>query len=108
MPEGDLADQTVAYLREHSGSISTITVEVITDRIRYDSVEVGDTIKLRIEGYSPIINVEDSVKILKRSVVIVDRIPSMKLTISDSTRVIRDPANVLARIDQRISAIELQ
>lgn len=108
LPAGDLADQTVAYLREHSGSISTITVEIITDRIRYDDVEVGDVIKLRIEGYSPVINVESSVKILKRSVVIVDRIPSMKISVSDSTRLIRDPANFFAKLDQRISAIELQ
>lgn len=107
-PEGDAAAQTLAYLDQHSGSISTITVEINTDRIRYNSVQVGDLVKLRIEGYSAIINVEQSVRILRTTVDIIDRLASLKLTVSDSTRVIRDAANIMAKLDRRITAIELQ
>jgi len=107
-PEGDVAAQTLAHLTEHSGSISTITVEVNTNQIRYDSVQVGDLVKLRVEGYSSKIDVEQSVRILRTSVEIVDRLPSLKITLSDSTRVIRDPANIMAKFDRRLTAIELQ
>lgn len=107
-PEGDLAAQTTADLAENSGSISTIVVTANTDRIEYNEVEVGDLIKLRIEGYSPVINTSGPVKVLKKSVEIKDRIPSMKLTVSDTSRIVRDPANVLAKIERRLSAIEIQ
>jgi len=107
-PEGDLAEQTSAFLEQSSGSISTINVGVNTDRIRHDAVEVGDLAAMRIEGYSEIINTSSPVKILKKTVVIKDRIPQLSVTVSDLNRVIRDLPNALANLDRRIRAIELQ
>lgn len=107
-PEGDLSDQVQSKLDELSGSISVISIDVNANKVDFRKLNVGDLVGIRIEVDNPILDINQSIKVLKTTVKIINAEPVFSVSLGDISMVINDPANAIFKIDKRLKAVELQ
>jgi hypothetical protein len=106
--DGDLSDQVNSYLDENSGIISNREISANTTRIDFRKLNVGDLVKIRIDVNNPQLDIDDSLKVLRTDVKFVNGETDVNISLANVSRVIENSSNAIAKLDQRLKAIELQ
>jgi hypothetical protein len=106
--EGDLAEQTERYLDEKSVSQIEIELTLAPNAIGYRQVNVGDLVSVRIEHGSPLVDLEENLIILEKSVEVTNGQPNLNVKVGAVKKSVAKPKNFFAKMDKRIKALELK
>lgn len=103
-----LADQTAASIAESSVSQGYTEITVDSQSIDFREIEVGDTLAVRVERNNELLDIDDTVKILGKSVSLSDNTPMMTLKFGDIKKPITSPQNFMANLKKDIDSLKLQ
>lgn len=107
-PEGDLSDQVDSYMNIRSASQREISIEVNPVRVDFRTANVGDLVKIRIERNNLLLDLEQNVKIVSRTVNFVNKQPQLRVRVGTVTKEVLTTENFLAELQRRVKALELQ
>lgn len=105
--DGDLASQVTEYLAENSEAKLTFDIEV-SPTVDFKTINVGDTIKLRIERDSTLLDVEAGFKVIYKEVQFENNAPKYRIKLSENPLEIFNAQNYFSKIAKRLKRQELQ
>lgn len=105
--EGSADDQTQEYLDLHKTPQREIEIFITDNTIDFRKVNVGDIVSVRINRNNPLIDVNDTLKVIQKRVSFTNLTPKLEIKVSKLNKIIATPANLIAEIFNRVKKLEL-
>ena len=107
MDDGDVQSQTQEYVNKHQTSQLEREFEVQIDAEEAINVDVGDLVKIRIIHGSPLVDADTAVKIIEKTAVFENKVPTITIKVATETKEVKNMANFLTELNRRLRRVEL-
>jgi hypothetical protein len=104
--EGSLLAAAENIIANSKDSQRTIDINIADSTIDFRDVKLGDWLQLTINQNNALIDVNESVRVIQRTVQWNNTIPILSLKVSSTTTKIDSPANKLANISNQIQNLQ--
>lgn len=106
--DGDLTAQTTEYLNSHKVPRREISVEPTAIYTNLTTVNVGDTIRLRVERNTPLIDGQFDLKVIRSRFEYINAMPILRYDLADGKQDIKNAKNFFSEISRRLKLQELK
>jgi hypothetical protein len=106
--DGNLDTQTQELVNKRSVTQREITLDVVSNFVDFRDIDVGDLIKLKIDYESPLAQIDDSLKVVEKTVAFVNKKPRVGVRVAKLAKPIDDFTNFLRKLNTRVGRLELQ
>lgn len=106
--DGSLAELVAAELETSSIAQLELTLDINTTKINYRNANIGDLLAVRIDRNNVFLDLDDSLKVIRKIVSIENGQPVLFLTVSNAKKKVVTADNVIGELAEVVRRLELQ